>query len=39
MEGAHGDGSDPVDAALLMLAAHAEVLLDLASGLLRDGQL
>jgi hypothetical protein len=28
VEGAHGDGGDPVDAALLMLAAHAEVLLD-----------
>jgi hypothetical protein len=25
----HGDGGDPVDAALLVLAAHAEVLLDL----------
>jgi len=29
VEGAHGDGGDPVDAALLVLAAHAEVLLDL----------
>jgi len=29
VEEAHGDGRDPVDAALLMLAAHAEVLLDL----------
>jgi len=26
---AHEDGGDPVDAAFLMLAAHAEVLLDL----------
>ena len=25
----HGDGGDPIDAALLVLAAHAEVLLDL----------
>ena len=30
VEGAHEDGGDPVDAALLVLAAHAEVLLDLA---------
>jgi hypothetical protein len=29
VEGAHRDGGDPVDAALLVLAAHAEVLLDL----------
>jgi len=29
VEEAHGDGGDPVDAALLVLAAHAEVLLDL----------
>ncbi len=29
VEEAHEDGGDPVDAALLMLAAHAEVLLDL----------
>jgi hypothetical protein len=29
VKGAHGDGGDPVDAALLVLAAHAEVLLDL----------
>ena len=29
VEEAHGDGRDPVDAALLVLAAHAEVLLDL----------
>ena len=28
VEEAHGDGGDPVDAALLMLTAHAEVLLD-----------
>ena len=33
VEGAHGDGRDPVDAALLVLAAHAEVLLDLLSDL------
>ena len=30
VEEAHDDGGDPVDAALLVLAAHAEVLLDLA---------
>jgi hypothetical protein len=36
VEGAHGDGGDPVDAALLVLAAHAEVLLDLL-GDLGDG--
>ncbi len=29
VEEAHGDGRDPVDAALLVLAAHAQVLLDL----------
>jgi len=29
VEEPHGDGGDPVDAALLVLAAHAEVLLDL----------
>ena len=29
VKGAHGDGGDPVDAALLVFAAHAEVLLDL----------
>lgn len=29
VEGSHGDGGDPVDAALLVLAAHAEVLFDL----------
>ncbi len=29
VEEAHDDGGDPVDAALLVLAAHAEVLLDL----------
>jgi hypothetical protein len=29
VEEAHGDGRDPVDAALLVLAAHTEVLLDL----------
>jgi hypothetical protein len=29
VEDAHGNGSDPVDATLLVLAAHAEVLLDL----------
>jgi hypothetical protein len=29
----HDDGGDPVDAALLVLAAHAEVLLDLACDL------
>ena len=29
VEEAHGDGGDPVDAALLVLAAHAQVLLDL----------
>jgi hypothetical protein len=29
VEEAHGDGGDPVDAALLVLATHAEVLLDL----------
>jgi hypothetical protein len=29
VEGTHRDGGDPVDAALLVLAAHAEVLLDL----------
>jgi len=29
MEEAHSDGRDPVDATLLVLAAHAEVLLDL----------
>src|ERR1700721_4161184 len=28
-QGTHGDGGDPVDAALLVLAAHAEVLFDL----------
>jgi hypothetical protein len=28
VEETHGDGGDPVDAALLVLAAHAEVLLD-----------
>ena len=31
---AHDDGRDPVDAALLVLAAHAEVLLDLLADLL-----
>ena len=30
VEEAHDDGGDPVDAALLVLAAHAQVLLDLA---------
>jgi len=39
VEGTHGDGGDPVDAALLVLAAHAEILLDLAGGLLGDGEL
>ena len=29
MEEAHEDGGDPIDAALLVLAAHAQVLLDL----------
>jgi hypothetical protein len=29
VEEPHGDGGDPVDAALLVLAAHAQVLLDL----------
>jgi hypothetical protein len=29
VKGTHGYGRDPVDAALLVLAAHAEVLLDL----------
>jgi hypothetical protein len=29
MEQAHGNGRDPVDATLLVLAAHAKVLLDL----------
>jgi hypothetical protein len=29
MEQPHKDGRDPVDAALLVLAAHAKVLLDL----------
>src|SRR6202020_1307405 len=29
VEEPHGDGGDPVDASLLVLAAHAEVLLDL----------
>ena len=33
VEEAHEDGGDPVDAAFLMLAAHAEVLLDLLSDL------
>lgn len=37
MEEAHGDGRDPVDAALLMLTAHAEVLLDLLSDLSDGG--
>jgi hypothetical protein len=37
VEGAHGDGRDPVDAALLVLAAHAEVLLDLLGDLGDDG--
>jgi hypothetical protein len=36
VEEAHEDGGDPVDAAFLMLAAHAEVLLDLL-GDLGDG--
>ena len=36
VEEAHEDGGDPVDAALLVLAAHAEVLLDFLSDLL-DG--
>jgi len=29
VEESHGDSGDPVDAALLVLAAHAQVLLDL----------
>ena len=37
VEEAHGDGGDPVDAALLVLAAHAEVLLDLLRDLM-DGE-
>ena len=32
VEESHEDGGDPVDAALLMLAAHAEILLDLLRG-------
>ena len=38
VEGAHGDGGDPVDAALLVLAAHAEVLLDLFADLDDEGE-
>jgi hypothetical protein len=37
VEEAHEDGGDPVDAAFLMLAAHAEVLLDLLSDLGHGG--
>ena len=37
MEEAHGDGRNPVDATLLVLAAHAQVLLDLLRDLL-DGE-
>jgi hypothetical protein len=37
MEEPHGDGGDPVDATLLMLAAHAQILLDLLRDLL-DGE-
>ncbi len=38
VEEAHGDGGDPVDAALLVLAAHAEVLLDLLLDLLNGDE-
>ena len=37
VEEPHGDGGDPVNAALLVLAAHTEVLLDLLGDLL-DGE-
>jgi len=37
VEEAHDDGGDPVDAAFLVFAAHAEVLLDLAGD--RGGEL
>ena len=37
VEDAHDDGGDPVDAAFLVLAAHAEVLLDLLANLLGGG--
>ena len=38
VEEAHEDGGDPVDAALLVLAAHAEVLLDLLGDFLERRQ-
>ncbi len=34
VEKPHGDGGDPVDATLLVLAAHAEILLDFLRNLL-----
>ena len=37
VEGAHEDAGDPVDAAFLVLTAHAEVLLDLERGELSGG--
>src|ERR1700733_10115550 len=37
VKGTHGDGGDPVDAALLVLAPHAEVLLDLLGDFGYDG--
>jgi hypothetical protein len=39
VEEAHDDGGDPVDAALLVLAAHAKVLLDLLRDLSGDGKI
>lgn len=38
VEEPHGDGGDPVDAALLVLAAHAQILLDLLRDLLDGGE-
>lgn len=37
VEEPHGDGGDPVDAALLVLAAHAQILLDFLRDLMDGG--